>query len=149
MKVIFLEHVVNVAKPGEIKDVKPGYALNSLIPQGLAKKLTPKMEKQLANQAKKEDLNRIALSSDKDDIIKKLEGKKLEFHLKWDATKIFGSVSEKDILSLVNKLAGVTLTKKYIILPGGHIKTFGEHIAHVKLGKHHVARIILDIQPRS
>jgi len=48
---------------------------------------------------------------------------------------------------VLNKAAGVILTKKYIILSGGHIKTFGEHIAHVKLGKHHVARVVLDIKP--
>jgi len=147
MKVIFLEHVINVAKAGEIKDVKPGYARNSLIPQGLAKKLTPEIEKQMKSQAKKQDQNRIALSSEKWEIIEKLDGQRFEFHLKWDTTKVFWSVTEKDILPVINRTAGVVLTKKYIILPSGHIKTFGEHIAHVKLGKHDVARIVLDIKP--
>jgi ribosomal protein L9 len=147
MKVIFLKHVLNVAKVGDIKDVKPWYALNSLIPQGLAEKLTPQLEKKYKDQAKKDDLNRISLSSDKDSIIEKLEWQKLSFTLKWDAKKIFWSITEKDILPMLNKLTGVTLTKKYIILPGGHIKTFGEHIAHVKMWKHHVARIIIDITP--
>lgn len=140
--------MINVAKPGEVKDVKPGYALNSLIPQGLAKKLTPEMEKQMSKNAKKEDLNRIALKTEKSEIIEKLEGKKLEFFLKWDAKKVFGSITEKDIVPLVNKLAGVTITKKYIILAGGHIKTFWEHVAHVKLDKHNVARIIIDVKPQ-
>ncbi len=140
--------MINVAKPGEVKDVKPGYALNSLIPQWLAKKLTPALEQQMKLQAKKDDKNRIALSSEKSEIIEKLEGQRFEFKLKWDATKVFGSVTEKDILPVINKAADVTLTKKYIVLSsGGQIKTFGEHIAHVKLGKHHVARIILDIKP--
>lgn len=147
MKVIFLEHVINVAKKGEVKDVKPGYARNSLIPQGFAKKLTPELSKQMKAQTKREDQNRIALSSDKSDIIEKLEGKHFEFHLKWDDKKVFWSVTEKDILPVINKAAGVVLTKKYIILSAGHIKTFWEHVAHVKLGKYDVARIILDIKP--
>lgn len=148
MKVLFLQHVINVAKPGEVKDVKTGYALNSLIPQWLAKKLTPELEKQLKNQEKKQDKNRIALSSEKTDIVEKLDGKHFEFFLKWDDKKVFGSVTEKDILPVLNKAAGVTLTKKYIILPSWHIKTFWEHTAHVKLGKHHVARIILNIKQK-
>jgi|GEM_PF-6609883 len=82
MKVIFLEHVINVAKVGEVKDVKPGYALNSLIPQGLAKKFTRELEKQMNLKTKKEDQNRIALSSEKSEIIEKLDGQRFEFTLK-------------------------------------------------------------------
>ncbi len=40
------------------------------------------MEKQMSKNAKKEDLNRIALKTEKSEIIEKLEGKKLEFFLK-------------------------------------------------------------------
>lgn len=36
MQVIFLEDIPNVARTGDIKDVKKGYAKNYLIPNGLA-----------------------------------------------------------------------------------------------------------------
>ena len=36
MRVIFVEDIPNVARTGEIKDVKPGYARNYLLPKRLA-----------------------------------------------------------------------------------------------------------------
>ena len=36
MRVIFVEDIPNVARTGEIKDVKPGYAKNYLLPKRLA-----------------------------------------------------------------------------------------------------------------
>ena len=145
MKVIFLKHVVNVAKIGEVKDVKTGYALNALIPQWLAEKLTPELEKKLQNKAKQEDKNRIALKSEASSIVARLEWQRIGFQLKTLWNKTLWTITAKDILASVNKIAWVTLTKKYIILSSGHIKTLWEHIAHVKLDKHNVARIILDV----
>ena len=58
MKVLFLKHVVNVGKEGEIKDVKPGYAANCLFPQGFAIELTPAEEKKYKAKLKREDTHR-------------------------------------------------------------------------------------------
>jgi len=41
MQIIFLDDIPNVAKTGDIKDVKKGYAKNYLLPNGLATLATP------------------------------------------------------------------------------------------------------------
>ena len=41
MRIIFLDDIPNVAKTGDIKDVKKGYAKNYLLPKGLATLATP------------------------------------------------------------------------------------------------------------
>jgi len=57
MKVLFLKDVGGVGQRGTIKDVSDGYALNALIPKGLAVQATPD---KIAAHKKQEELNKRA-----------------------------------------------------------------------------------------
>ncbi|MCS7001691.1 MAG: 50S ribosomal protein L9 [Dehalococcoidia bacterium] len=46
VKVLFLKEVENVAQPGDVKDVRPGFARNYLLPKKLAVVASPGMLKQ-------------------------------------------------------------------------------------------------------
>jgi len=85
MKVLFLENVVHVAKKGDIKEVKPGYAQNMLFPKKLAVELSDKVEKDMKAKVKKEDSHRRELIENRHNIVEKLNGKKLNFKLKADS----------------------------------------------------------------
>lgn len=61
MKVIFLEHVINVAKAGEIKEVSSGYAANFLFPKKLAKPYTTGVENKLKAEKQKKESDRRTL----------------------------------------------------------------------------------------
>jgi large subunit ribosomal protein L9 len=65
MKVLFKELVVNVGHPGDVKEVKSGYAMNFLIPQGKAVELTPAVEKKMNEKLKAEDKHNRALVEDR------------------------------------------------------------------------------------
>ena len=62
MKVVFLEDVEGVANGGEVKDVKPGFARNYLIPKNLAVIAThdslQRLDK-LSNQAEKDRIKKL------------------------------------------------------------------------------------------
>lgn len=58
MKVIFLQHVLHVAKPGEVKEVSSGYAANFLFPKNLAKPYTKQIEQELKQKEQKKESNR-------------------------------------------------------------------------------------------
>ena len=58
MKVIFLEHVLHVAKAGEVKEVSSGYASNYLFPKKLAQAFTKEMEKRLGAESQKKESER-------------------------------------------------------------------------------------------
>ena len=147
MKVLFLENVVHVAKKGEIKEVKPGYAQNMLFPKKLAVELSDKVEREMKAKVKKEGFHRRELIEDRHNIVEELNGKKLNFKLKADSNwKVFGGIWEKDIIVQVKNKFKLDLTKKHVDLPGGHIKKLWESQVFIKLGKDAMAKMFIVIE---
>jgi len=54
VKVVFLEDVEGTAKIGDIKDVKPGFARNYLLPRRMAMAATPSVVKSAEQRAARE-----------------------------------------------------------------------------------------------
>jgi large subunit ribosomal protein L9 len=64
MKVIFIQHVLHVAKKGEIKEVSSGYASNFLFPKKLAEPYTKNIEESIQQvEQKKESERRVLLGN--------------------------------------------------------------------------------------
>lgn len=146
MKVLFLKHVVNVWKEGEIKDVKPGYATNLLLPQWLAIELTPEAEKKYYEKLKKQEAHKRELIENRHQISEKLNWQKLVFTLKTGTNhKVYWGIWEKDIISEIKKKFKLELTKKHIDLPDWHIKKLWESQIYVKLWKDAMAKLFIII----
>lgn len=148
MKVLFLEHVINVAKKGDIKEVSAGYAANMLIPKGLAKELTPQAEKELKEQVKKDQKHRQELIENRHKIAQQLNGQKFEFQVRTGVgEKVYGGIGEKDIIRKIKAKFKIELGKKHISLNDGHIKKLGETQVFVKLGKDAKAKLFITLTP--
>jgi large subunit ribosomal protein L9 len=98
MQVILRERLNNLGGAGDIVDVKPGYARNYLIPQGLAYEATPvnvrriEREKELAAHKAAETLEAARAQA------KALEGVSLTFHARaGEEGRLFGSITTADI----------------------------------------------------
>ncbi|NDK08483.1 50S ribosomal protein L9 [Candidatus Gracilibacteria bacterium] len=143
MKVMFLQHVINVGKVGEIKEVNDSYARNFLFPKNFAKQITKADEKMLEDKKKKLEKNRINKVTNRHDIWEKLNGKIYNLTLNKDASgKTFGSITEKELIDLLKKEEKLTFTKSEIVMDG-HIKKLGKHDVFVKLGAGEMAKIII------
>lgn len=126
MKVILLEE-------DRVANVSDGFARNYLLPKGLAVMATPKavtqMEKRAeANKQKREDEKKLA-----NELSEKLSAEPLI--IKADAGeegKLFGSVTNQDVIAAVKEKHGLELEKRKVNL-NEHIKTLGEFSATVKL----------------
>lgn len=146
MKVLFLKHVVNVWKEWDIKEVKPGYAMNMLFPKWLAMELTPEVEKKYKEKQKKEEAHKRELIENRYNISEKLNWQKLDFKLKtWANHKVFWAIWEKDIIAEIKKKFKIELSKKHIELPEWHIKKLWESQIYVKLGKDAMAKLFITI----
>lgn len=134
MKVILLQEVQGLGRPGEVKTVRNGYGENFLIARGLAKAATPaalraaESEKasRTAHDAKEENRFRCMAEA--------LRKTPLAFTMKVnEAGHAFGSVTASDIAEAL-AAQGLAIDKHWIVL-GEPIKTTGTH--DVKIGFPH------------
>jgi large subunit ribosomal protein L9 len=132
-QVLLLEDVDVLGRSGEIVNVKPGYARNFLLPQGLAvvaDKRALRMQQRLQEEREKKA---IVDKKDSEELAARIEGKTLNKVVKVDHEgHMYGSVTLADILQLLQDDLKVELDKKSIALKHP-IKTTGAHTLTVKL----------------
>ena len=134
MKVILLNDVENLGLSGDIVTVKPGYARNRLIPQGLAlrasnKNIAVASERKKVANVKLEREN-IALQK----LAKKLSSVELTIEVNvGEEEKMFGSITNLDIHKELTS-RGFDLEKNQIIIDEP-IKALGIYHAKVKIAK--------------
>lgn len=145
MKVIFLKEVPKIAKAGDVRTVKDGYARNFLIPHGLAAAATDEnLEQQEGIKA------RAAAGQERDEkamraLSERLQATPLTFTLKVGAKgQAFGSVTAENIADELAK-QGVHIDTAWLELEHG-LKTTGEHVIPVKLPHHITGAVTLTIE---
>jgi large subunit ribosomal protein L9 len=132
IEIILREDIKTLGRAGEMVRVKPGYARNYLLPQGLAYEATEGNKKRIAaetkaratrDQAEKVEAQQAAdrLSA----VVLNLSGKAGE------EGKLFGSITSQDIADALAR-AGHPVDKRRIELEHP-IKTVGEHAVTVRL----------------
>lgn len=144
MKVILLTDVKNLGKKGDIKNVADGYASNSLIPKGLAKKADAVLsndakQKQIADSFHyEEDKKNASLTK------QQLEKLNVVMFLTFGAGgKAYSSISNKEICEELKKL-GFDIDRKKIEAPA--IKSEGTFIVKVKLFTGIIANIKVEVK---
>ncbi len=144
MEIILKKDVAKLGKAGDIVKVKDGYARNYLIPKGLAIPANQKNIKALENQRK---IILIKIEREKKKLqalAEKLEGLVLVMYRKViKEDRIYGSVSEVDILNLL-KEKGIEIDKSQIILEEP-IKKIGVFEVPIKLSSEKTINIKIEV----
>lgn len=134
ISVRLLTRIANVGKEGDIVEVSRTQAKNYLIPKGLAKEVSEKDIVDLKQKEAKRQENLRALSRDRHDIAKKLNGIILSFELTGIGSKVFGGLNEHDVIEKIRHEYSLELERSHVLLPEGkHIKKTGEHIIKIHL----------------
>ncbi len=135
MKVVFLEDVAGTAKIGDIKEVKPGFARNYLLPRRLAAAATPSVIKSAEQRAVRETRLQDARDSDARAVAERLQAKTFTITAKAGPTgKLFGSVGAPDVAAQVGEALGAEFDRHNVLLKD-HIKDLGDYTVDVKLTK--------------
>jgi large subunit ribosomal protein L9 len=144
MKVILKQDFEKLGKSGEIINVKDGYAMNYLIPNGVAMKATEsntrvleEIKKQKANKTAKEIAEAEKMAAELNLITLEIKAKAA------DEVRLFGSVSGGTIHeALLHK--GYNVDKKQIVLDEP-IKEIGERNIEISLSGNVKAHIKVNV----
>ena len=127
MQVILLEKIVNLGNLGDLVKVKPGYARNYLVPQGLATVATEdniKKFEERRHELEKASADKLQAAQARSN---ELSGQTVEIASRAsDEGKLFGSVGIIEI-SEAFAAKGLALNKSEIQLSEGPIKTIGSN----------------------
>jgi large subunit ribosomal protein L9 len=145
VKVVFLEDVPGTAKIGDIKDVKPGFARNYLLPRRLAAAASPSIVKSAEQRAVRETRLQEARDSEARAIAERLEAKTYSITARAGATgKLFGSVGTADVAEQVAAALKQDFDRHDVQLKDP-IKELGDYQVPVKLTKNVIATLNISV----
>ena len=134
MKVLFLKDNLPTAMAGEIKEVKPGFARNFLIPQGIAELANKSSIERVEKLRKQAEVRRGEMKTKWHNVANEINLLNLEIVAKSGTTgKLFGSVTNSQIASSIEEnLDGVTIDRRSIRITQP-IKMIGSYKVPMKL----------------
>lgn len=132
MKVVLVQDVKGLGKKGELVNTSDGYARNFLFPRKLAVEANSQAMSELKNREAAEKHRIDTEIAQAKASAAKLEGKTVKLTAKAGANgKLFGSVTAKDVATVISKEFGLELDKRKVSVED--IKTFGTFPVEVKL----------------
>ena len=145
MKIILLKDVENVGKKLDLKEVKEGFAMNFLIPRGLAKIATKKeIEKLEALKAKAKEKAEQSLEEEEKKA-SALDGQELLFTVKASKEgQLFESINQAKIVKKLKEM-GFDVQEKQIVIDKP-FKNLGEFSGTINLGHQLEAKISIVIE---
>jgi len=145
MKIVLLQSVRGLGNPGDIVNVKSGYARNYLIPQDMAVYATKNNIIQIENRIEKAKEIEAARIEKLKVVAEKLNKISLKFELQsGEEEKLFGSVTTQMIADQLSE-QGYTVERKDIII-NEPIKTLGSHYVNIYLHKDVDAKVKIKVK---
>jgi large subunit ribosomal protein L9 len=145
VKVVFLEDVPGTAKIGDIKEVKPGFARNYLLPRRLAAPATAAIVKSAEQRAVRETRLQEARDTDARAVAERLQAQQFSITARAGAAgKLFGSVGAADVAGKVSDALGADFDRHDVLLKDP-IKDLGDYTVDVKLTKNVIATLNVSV----
>ena len=144
-KLILTHEVTGLGAPGDVVDVKNGYARNFLIPQGFAVTWSRGGEKQIDQIKAARTAREHATIEEAKDLKARLEATTVKLTVKaGQGGRLFGSVKVSDVADAVAAQGLGQVDKRKIEIPTA-IKVTGDHEATIRLRDDLIATISLQV----
>jgi large subunit ribosomal protein L9 len=146
MEIILRQEVDRLGFPGDVVDVRDGYARNFLIPRGLAEPVTKGAMRDLQRRKDLEERREQAKREEFEAMAGALEGKTVTITKRaGSSTKLYGSVTVHDLQEAIKDQLGVDIERKRLVLEES-VKTIGEHERTFKLATGVEATLTIEVK---
>ncbi len=146
MQVVLRADIDKVGKRGDIVDVSDGYARNFLIPRGQAFKASKNVTAQATAMRSARDRADAKNREAAEGVAKNIVSKTVTIRARASAEgKLFGSVTNADIVTALKEQTGIELDRKQIEVQE-HLRQVGTHAVPVKLHSEVHVALNVDIQ---
>ena len=133
MRVVFLEDVEGVARGGEVKEVKNGFARNYLIPQNLAAPATHNNLQRIKKLSSKASITRVQRLEDMQELATALEGTQVNIEMRAGVNnRLYGSVTGTMVADAVAEETGREIERRLVQLDDP-IREVGEYDVPIRL----------------
>jgi large subunit ribosomal protein L9 len=132
-KLILTHEVTGLGEPGDVVDVKDGYARNFLVPRSLATNWTKGAEKEITAIRKARKSREIATLDEAKAARDSLQSKPVVVTAKaGESGRLFGAVTTAEIAEAVKATGGQSIDKRKIEI-GQPIKAVGEYTVKLRM----------------
>jgi len=120
VKIILTQDVVKLGAAGSLQEVKPGYARNYLIPQGMAQVATAGLIKQVQEKQAAEQRRIAKQEVSMQSLADRIQGLRLTFTARAGETgRLFGSITSADVAEELSKQVGEEIDRRKVDLATG------------------------------
>ena len=147
MKVVFLEDVAGVARGGDVKEVKNGFARNYLIPKSLAVPATHNAFQGVERLAREADVTRVKRLEDMKALAAELNGFQVNIDMRaGSGGRLYGSVTNVMIAEALAELTDREIDRRIIEIEEP-IRRMGNFEVNVRLDAEVEAKINVLVYP--
>ncbi len=147
MQIILRRDVKGLGTTGEILDVADGYAMNHLIPKGLAMRATSGATNQAASMKRARDLRDAQSRTAAEEVARTLVPRVISITAKTGAGgKLYGSVTTTDVAEAVAAQTGIELDRRRLHVDEP-IREVGQHTVAARLHDDVVFQIQVEVTP--
>jgi len=133
VKVLFVKDVTGTAKPGDVKEVAPGYARNFLFPKHLAVVADERVVDQIRKREEAARRRAEKQFADAREVAGRLRKLTVTIYAKTgEGGRLFGSVTNTDVAQQLKREAGIDVDKRKIEIEPP-IRSLGPHEVSVEL----------------
>lgn len=147
MNILFLKDLLPTARAGDVKNVKPGFARNYLIPQGVAVLATEEALQRATKLRSEAEDRRIQETKDWQVVADSLEEVELDIEVRTGPTgRLYGSITPTIIAEVLEEKINRPMNRKYfnIIEP---IRVIGKFKILVKFVEQVSFNLIINVLP--